>query len=202
MAKTIKTYLFALVVALSAASFAQEASQKTAPEYTAKGELRMPEHYREWVYLTSGFDMSYNPANASADHHMFDNVFVNPEAYKAFTQTGTWPDKTIMVLEARMAEGRGSINQKGNFQGTDVMGREVHVKDEARFPGKWAFFGFDNGNAGELFPTSASCYSCHADHGAVDTTFVQFYPTLLGIAKGKGTLSPAYTKEEAAQAKK
>jgi hypothetical protein len=27
---------------------------------------------------------------------------------------------------------------------------------------------------------------------------VQFYPTLIGIAKKKGTLSPAYVKEEAA----
>jgi len=27
---------------------------------------------------------------------------------------------------------------------------------------------------------------------------VQFYPTLLEIAKNKGTLSPAYKKEEAA----
>jgi hypothetical protein len=31
---------------------------------------------------------------------------------------------------------------------------------------------------------------------------VQFYPTLLEIAQKKGTLSPAYVKEEAANAKK
>ena len=30
--------------------------------------------------------MSYNPA-MRMDHHMFDNVFVNPEAYKAFVET-------------------------------------------------------------------------------------------------------------------
>jgi len=35
----------------------------------------------------------------------------------------------------------------------------------------------------------------------VDTTFVQFYPTLIGIAKKKGTLSPAYLKEEPSAAK-
>jgi hypothetical protein len=29
----------------------------------------------------------------------------------------------------------------------------------------------------------------------VDTTFVQFYPTLMPIAKLKGTLSVAYLKE-------
>jgi hypothetical protein len=44
-------------------------------------------------------------------------------------------------------------------------------------------------------PQSAACYSCHTDHGAVDTTFVQFYPTLLPIAKAKTTLSPAYLKD-------
>jgi len=32
----------------------------------------------------------------------------------------------------------------------------------------------------------------------VDTTFVQFYPTLLPIAKSKGTLSASYQKETAA----
>jgi hypothetical protein len=42
------------------------------------------------------------------------------------------------------------------------------------------------------------CYSCHEQHAAVDTTFVQFYPTLLEIAKKKGTLAPGYLKEEAA----
>jgi hypothetical protein len=46
-----------------------------------------------------------------------------------------------------------------------------------------------------MFPTSASCYSCHQQHGAVDTTFVQFYPTLLPIATKLGTLSPAYLAE-------
>ncbi len=40
-----------------------------------------------------------------------------------------------------------------------------------------------------MIPQSADCYSCHTAHGAVDTTFVQFYPTLLPIARSKRTLS-------------
>ena len=64
---------------------------KPGPEYTSDGQLRLPANYREWVYLSSGFDMSYNPA-MQMDHHMFDNVFVNPEAWRAFVATGTWPD--------------------------------------------------------------------------------------------------------------
>ena len=32
------------------------------------------------------------------------------------------------------------------------MGMEVHVRDDARFPGKWAFFGFDGGKTGKMDP--------------------------------------------------
>jgi len=46
------------------------------------------------------------------------------------------------VLEVRTAGSKASINKSGHYQTSDVMGREVHVKDESRFPGKWAFFGF------------------------------------------------------------
>jgi len=197
-----KTLLLGGVVLLS--SFACSQTVKTpsgSPEYSSDGQLKLPENYREWVYLTTGFDMSYNPA-MQMGHHMFDNVFVNPESYKAFVETGTWPDKTLMVLEVRGAQDKGSINKSGNYQGTEVMGLEVHVKDEARFQGKWAFFGFDDSKAAKMVPLSAECYSCHAAHAAVDTTFVQFYPTLLPIAQKKNTLSAAYQKEKATPAQK
>jgi hypothetical protein len=174
----------------------ESAAATSGPEFTQGGELKLPQGYREWVYLTSGFDMSYNPSMQMGGQHMFDNVFVNPEAYKAFVNTGTWPDKTILVLEERGARAKGSINRSGNFQ-ADVMGLELHVKDEARFAGKWAFFAFDGDKPAKAIPTSADCYSCHAQHAAVDTTFVQFYPTLLPVAKEKRTLSAPYLKETA-----
>jgi hypothetical protein len=198
-----KTALLLVTALVLLAAFMQyPVAPSSGPEFTGDAQLRLPEHYRDWVYLTSGFDMSYNPAMQMADHHMFDNVFVNPEAYKAFVQTGTWPDKTMLVLEVRGAQSKGSINQKGSYQGTEVMGLEVHIKDEARFPGKWAFFGFDDGKTGKMVPLTADCYTCHAAHAAVDTTFVQFYPTLLPIAKSKGTLAAAYQKEIEAAEKK
>lgn len=199
-----KTKLFMLsgVVLLSSFLCGQTANTTgRGPEYTSDAQLKLPEQYREWIYLTTGFDMSYNPA-MQMGHHMFDNVFVDPESYKAFVETGTWPDKTMLVLEARGAQDKGSINKSGNYQGTEVMGIEVHVKDEAHFPGKWAFFGFDDKKTSQMVPLSASCYSCHAEHAAVDTTFVQFYPTLLPIARSKGTLSASYQKESATPAPK
>jgi hypothetical protein len=197
MLTKITIVLLTLGVLMFAVAF-QYPGPATQPQYTSDKEMKFPENYREWVYLTSGFDMSYNPA-MQMGHHMFDNVFVNPEAYKSFQQTGTWPDKTIMVLEGRMAKDKGSINKAGNYQSTDVMGMEIHVKDEARFPGKWAFFGSNDGKTAKLIPTTANCYSCHADHAAVDTTFVQFYPTLLPVAQAKGTLSPGYQKDIAGE---
>ena len=170
------------------------AAPASAPAYAANGDMLPPTNYREWIYLSSGIDMSYSPNPAGMT--MFDNVFVNPEAYRNFVATGTWPDKTVLVLEVREAKSKGSINQSGHYQGTDVMGIEVHVKDVARYPGGWAFFDFASPTAnGKLFPPVAACYSCHQEHGAVDTTFVQFYPTLLPIARDKKTLSEAFLKE-------
>jgi Cytochrome P460 len=180
------------------AQLTAKADSPNAPAYDKNGAMLFPKRYREWVYLSSGIDMSYSLAAKASDHPMFDNVFVNPEAYAQFVQSGKWPDKTVLVLESRAGMDKGSINHRGHYQGTEVMGIEVHVKDESRFPGKWAFFDFDNQVSGSLFPKEASCYSCHAEHAAVDTTFVQFYPTLLPIAKQKQTLSASYLKDEAA----
>lgn len=164
--------------------------------YTKDGDLIPPLQYRGWIYLTSGIDMNYNPkATAKDDNSTFDNVFVNPEAYKTFIATGTWPDKTVLILESRHAASKGSINQSGHFQSGAVTGLELHVKDESRFPGKWAFFDVTNETKATLIPSGAPCYSCHAQHGAVDTTFVQFYPTLLPTAQAKGTLSADYLKD-------
>jgi len=184
---------------VSRSTEAVHAGDNAVPAYNDKGDLRPPRDYREWIYLTSGIDMSYSPkAMDMQGQSVFDNVFVNPAAYRSFVATGTWPDKTVMVLEVRRAKSKGSINQQGHFQDTAIMGLEVHVKDEARFPGKWAFFDFDAPDKnGTLIPTGAPCYTCHAAHAAVDTTFVQFYPTLIPIAKAKGTLAAAYLKEEA-----
>jgi len=182
------------------------AASTAGPAYDKNGDLLLPPNYREWVYLSSGLDMSYNQKSSGASGEsmsMFDNVFVDPQAYAKFAATGKWPDKTMLVLEAREAKSKGSINLSGHFQGAGIMGIEVHVKDESRFPGGWAFFDFDSPAVhGTLIPQKAPCYSCHAAHAAVDTTFVQFYPTLLPIAQKNGTLSEAFLKENAEPAGK
>ncbi len=184
------TGLFLLALLAGAQSSAVPTSD--APTYTANGNLVPPVHYREWIYLTSGIDMAYTAQASGMDHSIFDNVFVNPTAHRSFLATGTWPDKTTMVLEVRGAENPVSINKRGHTQSAEIMGMEIDVK----YHGKWSFYDLGNNEtAAKLIPPPAACYTCHEAHAAVDTTFVQFYPTLLPIAKAKKTLSPEYLKE-------
>jgi Cytochrome P460 len=183
----MKTFLS---IALGTATVAVLLAQSSdTPQFTGKDELVVPNDYREWIYLSSGLGMTYGPiADANGNSSpMFDNVFVAPSAYRAFVATGKWPEKTMFVLEARSSNSKGSINNAGHYQ-TDRMGFEIEVKDTARFPGNgWAFFQ-PQGKTAKMIPRTASCYTCHPANGAVDNTFVQFYPTLLPIAREKGTL--------------
>jgi hypothetical protein len=170
-----------LIAALGtmAAAFAGVALAQQTPAlaYTVDGKMIQPKDYRTWIYLSTGFDMSYAEGAAGAAH-TFDNTFVNREAYDGFLKTGVWPDKTVMVLEVRGTGGENPLNKKGEFQG-DTRGMEVHVKDASK--GGWAFYGFGkDGAPAVIMAKTASCYSCHQEHGAVDTTFVQFYPMLRG----------------------
>ena len=171
------------------AVFAAGEAISDGPQYTAGGQMQFPKDYREWVFLSAGLGMTYGPAAPQAQEApRFDNVFVNRTAYRSFLESGRWPDKTVFVLEIRKSQSEGSINRGGHFQ-TSTAAVEVHVKDEKRFAGGWGFFGFGDGQKpAKQIPMAASCYSCHREHGAVDTTFVQFYPTLQDAAKAHHTL--------------
>ena len=182
-------FLFAAATVILFALWLQAAPRQSVVKYTAEGQLKLPENYREWVFLSSGLGMTYGPAAQGETHPMFDNVFVNPEGYRAFLKTGKWPDKTIFVLEIRGAETNASINKGGHTQG-DIRAIEVEVKDASAKTGTWTFYGPD----GKAFPTSASCYQCHEKNTAVENTFVQFYPTLMPVAQKMGTLKPGFSR--------
>ncbi|MEQ1947858.1 MAG: cytochrome P460 family protein [Bryobacteraceae bacterium] len=160
--------------------------QTGAPiDYTADGSMNLPKDYRQWVFLSSGINMTYGENAGNAANPRFENVFVNPSAHAEFLKTGNWPDKTALILEIRGSDSKVSINKDGRVQ-TNVVAVEAHVKDKSR--GGWAFYGFQGGvTTGKLFPKTANCYECHEKSGAVDSTFVQFYPTLIDPAKKQGT---------------
>jgi hypothetical protein len=168
--------------------------QANEPRFAGDGQLQRPDNYREWIYLSSGLGMTYG-TNGNAANERFDNVFVTPEAYKVFLTTGTWPDKTMFVLEVRSSASNGSINKGGHYQ-EGIAGMEVHLKDESRFAAtKWAFFEFgSSGRTAKALPPDSNCQNCHSMNGAVDQTFVQFYPTLIPVAKAKGTFKASSEK--------
>lgn len=174
--------------------------------YTASGAVQRPTDYREWVYVTSGLGMSYAPENqqavapppgTTARPPVFDNVFVNRQSYRAFIESGRWPEGTMFVLELRRGERHVSIDTGGQTQG-QVVGLEAAVKDTARYAstGGWAYIGFSGpkGFAESAMPNppTASCYSCHTQHTAVENTFMQFYPTLMEVARRFGTVKATY----------
>jgi hypothetical protein len=173
------------------ASHSQTTTASVAgPQFTADGKLVRPEGYRRWVYVSSGLGMSYTQ-KANDDMKMFTNVFVNPSSYDYFLAHGTWPDKTIFVLELYGSTSQGSINKHGNYQ-TGFMGLDVEVKDEKRFADKWAYYGFNSNekSASATAPGKNDCWQCHEQNAAVEHSFVQFYPELLKVAKEKGTIKP------------
>ena len=111
-------------------------------------------------------------------------------------ETGVWPSGTVFILELRRSQTDAAPNKGGQFQG-DLLSLEAEVKD-ARFSDGWAFFNFGRGTelvevAAPLSGAAAApCVQCHTNETAVERTFVQFYPTLLQVARQKGTLKPGF----------
>lgn len=181
-----------------AAGAAPDATTTGKPRYNDSGELIRPQNYREWIWLTSGLAMTYGPAAATGTSvQLFDNVFVQPDAWRSFQKTGLWPDGTMFVLEIRYSQSHGSINRGGHFQ-TDVSAVEMAVKDTSRSPeDKWDYYDFHTlggvpAASAKALPKSAGCFACHSTNGAVENTFTQFYPTALEIAQAKGTVKSSF----------
>jgi hypothetical protein len=187
--------LLAALMASACVSLSGQRVDPDEPRFTPEGELVRPDNYREWIYLSTGLGMTYGVVQEGASASpRFDNVFVTPSAYRSFQKTGTWPDKTMFVLEVRSATTKGSINNGGHYQ-EGIVAVEAHVKDSSRFAEKWAFFNLGtSARTAKALPATSSCQTCHAKHGAVDQTFVQFYPTLIPIATARGTFSNAAEK--------
>jgi hypothetical protein len=189
-AAAVMTYVSAAILA------AQPAAD--GPRFASGTNLMRPAGYREWIFLGAGLDMTYQPAGASNGRQHFSNVYVNPAAHRAFTQTGKWPDGSMFVLEIRAAATESALNPNGTGRYQAAMvALEAEVKD-SRFPDGWAFFDF--GQAESLRDLAeplggervARCIECHTKHTAVERTFVQFYPTLLEVARKMGTVKPGF----------
>lgn len=186
------------LVLLVCAALSRAADRDALPQFAKDGQLARPAKYREWVFLSSGLSMTYPPQKEDTKSPNFENVFVPQASYRKFMETGTWPDKTMFVTEVRQSATKGSINVGGRFQ-TSLAGLEVSVKDTSRYQGPsedgWGYFFFSaTAQAAKRIGAEGGCNACHNKNAAVDNVFVQFYPTLLEIAKVKGTLKPSYVQ--------
>jgi YHS domain-containing protein len=193
----VSTAVTALMVILNLGGASQTAKQEPndGPQYTSDNRLARPVNYRNWIYLSSSLGLQYEPGANPADP-AFENVYVNPSAYSEFMKSGKWPDKTIFVLEIRRSMDKGTFAQGGRYQG-ELVTIEAAVKDESRFPEKWAYFGLGrNAESARAIPKTESCFTCHSANAAVENSFAQFYPTVFAVAKEKGTLNPGYLKAQ------
>ena len=175
-------------VFLAVATAAILASAQNRPlkpvKYTSDGGVAVPD-YSKWVFLGSGLGMTYSEQRGA--NPPFTNVFAEPAAYDEYMKNGLWPDRTILVAERRASATNLSINKSGFVQTGPVLGAaEIEIKDQSK--GGWLFYDVPKGESiAKPLPKTMACYSCHAEHAAVDNTFIQFYPALIDAAKRKGT---------------
>lgn len=153
------------------------AAQK--PQYAPAGELLIPEHYREWVFVGSSLGMGYNEPGETPSEGEFHHIYIAPEAYRHYKRTGEFPKQTILMMEVYSAGSRESINREGRFS-KDFLRVEAAVKDADRFPEAWRYFDFGGPEPRQTSTPFAKerCWSCHNEHGQTDNVFTQFYPGL------------------------
>ncbi len=189
-----------LGVLIAAAPSADESAAATAPSnpyaFTEDGELRRPQDYRTWIYMGSPLtpnDMN----NGSAAFPEFHNVYLDPDSYEQYKQTGEFRDGAIIMKELVSVGTKSSFSGKGYFQG-EFLGVEAMIKSEDRFPdepGNWGFFRFTDekaaaeGRLGSLrtvasVNATASCSACHTA-AAHDYVFTQHYPVLRAARNAK-----------------
>ncbi|MBI5761399.1 MAG: cytochrome P460 family protein [Planctomycetales bacterium] len=179
---------------VSATGSRPSAKSARGPQYNDKGELKLPADYLTWVFVGANLGLEYREDGAAEPAPdkkpekpvgNFHNVYINPEAYEVYAKTGTFPEKTMLVLDVYKSEAGApkSVVSEGRFPGKQ-MGIAVAVKNSARPDGSktdWAYYDFAlDQAAARAFPDKA-CYDCHLAHADDDKVWVQFYPTLKRI---------------------
>lgn len=177
-------WIAALAVMMTSASAAGGGDAMVKPRYSAPKELVLPEGYETWVFLGASLGLSYSEEPRQQGPGTFHHIYMQPEAYRGYRDTGRFPEGTMLVMEVHKPEQKVSINKHGYFEG-DRVAIEVAVKDREAFEEGWAYFDFGNGarKTAKPFPRER-CFECHREHGADDNVFTQFYPVLRRLKKG------------------
>ncbi len=181
-----KMYLTSLLTASTIAVSLLMSSSVSAKEYfTIKnGELERPSGFREWIYVGAPLtpdDMN----NGKANFPEFHNVYIDPESWDHWKETGKFREGTVLIKEMVSVGTKSASSGKGYFMGK-FMGLEATIKSKREFPdepGNWAYFSFSTEDhkslkkATKAEPT-ASCNACHDAAAEDDFVFTQYYPIL------------------------
>ena len=160
----------------------QPTTVQAAAEFAGDQTLLRPKDYRRWIFVGSSMGLSYASGNARSSDNMFHNVYIDPTAYKLYSETGEFPEGTVLVLESVTAAAKAEPGLQGSFE-KDFVALEASVKDSSRFEGGWGYFSFTEEDGklkdrAQVFPEAAGCRSCHEQRGETDHVFTQFYPVL------------------------
>jgi hypothetical protein len=188
--KKIAAIVLTIILAVATIG-ARQTPKTTGPVFEGKTTLLQPVNYREWVFAGASLGLSYAqnpPAQSTArGGEMYHNVYIEPEAYRAYAKTEKFPEGTILAMEMLSADTKREPGLQGSYE-REFLGLEVSVKDSSRFPGDgWAYFNFSNSvgspykSKAEPFPASAGCVSCHKQNAETDNVFTQFYPVLRAV---------------------
>jgi hypothetical protein len=158
---------------------------KPAATFEGKDTMLRPAGYREWVFVGSSLGLRYGEGEAGSGALEYKNVYIDPAAYRAYRDTGAFPQGTVLVLETAAGEEKKEPGLRGSFQ-REFTGLSAAVKDRDRFPDGWAYFSFggpaDARDKARPAKRSA-CYDCHRQKADADNVFTQFYPVLRAATK-------------------
>ncbi len=186
---------------IAQATSAAEPPAMALPQYDKDGQLLRPDGYERWTLVGTSVGVSYSDDKPKPDSPgMFHNVYVQPQAFDHYVQTGEFPEQTVFVVTNNPAvqkQGAKEISQRGHFADPPT-GLEVSVKDSQRYPDGWGYFMYYKTTGppqpAKPFPT-ASCYECHATHGEEDAVFTQFY-AVLKTARAQRANPPTRASED------
>lgn len=188
--------VFAIASTLSATdAFAQSAETELPFTINDEGDLERPKNYRSWVFV--GTPLTPNELNGgAAPFPEFHTVYIDPESYRIYKETGAFREGTILMKELISVGSKAAVSGEGYFMG-DFIGLEATIKSAKHFPdepGNWAYFSFTDDEGGPLEDTAApinqvTCNACHEAAAEDDFVFTQYYP-VLRAAKGFGTGTP------------
>jgi len=186
----IPAFLALMAVFVGIANIPQAQSNPPwGPKWTKSGELVLPNNYHEWIFL--GSPLTPNALNGGkAAFPEYHNVYVQPEAYQAYRNTGKWPEGTTLLKELQLtrpaANADGSsleVSGRGFFPAA-LNGIDISVKDSKRFKDTngWGFFNFGH-RAPPYEKTAAAlpidaCAGCHIAN-ADNMVFSKFYKPIL-----------------------